>query len=77
MIPQKDSRSQTGSGRGGSCHPICFVYMDELSARLNGVPTGCLMGETKINHLMYADDIVLLSPMYIVLYIESRLLGIP
>ena len=36
--------------------------MDVLSQSLNCCKTGCLSGEIMINHLMYADDLVLLSP---------------
>ena len=43
--------------------PYLFnVYMDDLSQSLNCCKTGCLSGEIMINHLMYADDLVLLSP---------------
>ena len=39
--------------------PYLFnVYMDDLSQSLNCCKTGCLSG----NHLMYADDLVLLWP---------------
>ena len=36
--------------------------MDNLSVNLKECPTGCIVGGTIVNHLMYADDIVLLSP---------------
>ena len=36
--------------------------MDDLSNRLNDIKVGCTIGATLINHLMYADDLVLLSP---------------
>ena len=36
--------------------------MDDLSVNLNECPTGCIAGGTIVNHLLYADDIVLLSP---------------
>ena len=43
--------------------PILFnVYVDELSNQLNRLKTGCLVGNTIVNHLMYADDLVLLCP---------------
>ena len=32
------------------------------SVNLKKCPTGCIAGGTVVNHLMYADDIVLLSP---------------
>ena len=47
------------------------VYMDGLSEMLNTCQTGCCSGVSKVNHLMYADDLVLLSPCKIGL---SRLL---
>ena len=37
-------------------------YMDDLSVNLKECPTGCIAGGTIVKHLMYADDIVLLSP---------------
>ena len=36
--------------------------MDDLSERLNKCMTGCVIGEIILNHLMYADDLVILSP---------------
>ena len=45
------------------CHRFCLMYyMDDLSVNLKKCPTGCIAGGTVVNHLMYADDIVLLSP---------------
>ena len=52
-----------GVCQGGILSPYLFnVYMDDLSQSLNCCKTGCLSGEIMINHLMYADDLVLLSP---------------
>ena len=36
--------------------------MDDLSKKLNNVNAGCIIGAALINHLMYADDLVLLAP---------------
>ena len=36
--------------------------MDDLSKGLNKCNMGCLVGNSVINHLMYADDLVVLSP---------------
>ena len=41
---------------------MCRPYMDDLSRLLNCCNTGCMSGGTIINHLMYADDLVLISP---------------
>ena len=58
--------------RGGVLSPYLFnVYMDGLSEMLNTCQTGCYAGVSKVNHLMYADDLVLLYPCKIGL---SRLL---
>ena len=38
------------------------VYADELSRMLNNVNAGCFVGASLVNHLMYADDLVLLAP---------------
>lgn len=43
--------------------PALFnVYIDDLSKQLNGYKTGCVSGNTIINHLMYADDLAIFSP---------------
>ena len=36
--------------------------MNDLSVQLNNCKTGCKIGNTVINHLMYADDLAVLSP---------------
>ena len=36
--------------------------MDDVSVNLKECPTGCIARGTIVNHLMYADDSVLLSP---------------
>ena len=36
--------------------------MDGLSKELNRANTGCLSGGTLVNHLMYADDLVVFCP---------------
>ncbi len=54
-----------GVRQGGILSPFLFnVYMDELSNRLNGCKTGCLIGELFINHLMYANDLVICCPYH-------------
>ena len=49
--------------QGRILSPLLFnVYINYLSISLSKLPIGCCSGEHVINHLMYADDIVLLSP---------------
>ena len=56
-------RVSNGVRQGGILSPHLFnVYVDDLSQTLNRCRTGCLLGNITINHLMYADDLVLLSP---------------
>ena len=53
----------TNSVRQGSIlSPKLFsIYMDDLSVSLNALPIGCNVDGTLINHLLYADDICLIS----------------
>ena len=52
-----------GVRQGGILSPYLFcVYADELSRMLNNLNAGCLVGESLVIHLMYADDLVLLAP---------------
>ena len=52
-----------GVRQGGILSPLFFnVYMDGLSDILCRTECGCTMGGRMLNHLMYADDLVLLSP---------------
>ena len=51
-----------GVKQGGITSPILFtVYLDNLSKSLASLPYGCLIGDFKINHLIYADDLVIFS----------------
>ena len=36
--------------------------MDGLSRELEECNTGCMVGNQLINHLMYADDLIIMSP---------------
>ena len=52
-----------GVRQGGMMSPVPFnVYIDDLSKTLYSMPLGCYINSTCVNHLMYADDMVLLAP---------------
>ena len=52
-----------GVRQGGLLSPLLFnTYMNDLSVQLSKLPVGCCSGDMVINHLMYADDIVLVAP---------------
>ena len=52
-----------GVRQGGILSPHLFnLYMDNLSVLLSGCDTGCMVSDRIINHLMYADDLVLMAP---------------
>ena len=52
-----------GVRQGGILSPHLFnVYIDELSYTLNATPAGCKLNALRVNHLLYADDVVLLAP---------------
>ena len=36
--------------------------MNKLSSTLNDAKVGCIMNDVYMNHLMYADDLVLIAP---------------
>ncbi len=43
--------------------PILFnLYMDELPDCLNVCKTGCMIVNALVNHIIYADDLVVFSP---------------
>ena len=52
-----------GCVRGGLLLPYLFnVYVDDLSVKLNSCHVGCYYSGGCMNHLMYADDLVIMSP---------------
>ena len=51
-----------GVRQRGVLSPIFFdMYVDKLSSKLNTVKLGCIVNETVINHLIYANDSVLIA----------------
>ena len=54
---------RNGTRQGGILSPVLFnVYIDGLSTILQNVNVGCYMNNVCCNHLIYADDTVLLAP---------------
>ena len=55
--------AHNGVRQGGILSPYLFnMYVNKLSTELNKGSIGCLLNQGYINHLLHADDIVLISP---------------
>ena len=62
-IVSQGFHTTNGVRQGGILSPYLFnVYLDDLSIALSACRTGCCVGNSLINHLMYADDLVIFSP---------------
>ena len=49
--------------QGGILSPLLFnVHMDNLGLQLQRQSIGCSVSGTVVNHMLYADDIVLFAP---------------
>ena len=52
-----------GVRQGAILSPLLFnLYMDHLSGELKECRTGCLVGDRLMNQMLYAGDLVVLSP---------------
>ena len=52
-----------GVKQGGKLSPLLFnIYMDNLCVQLHKQPIGCCLGTAVVNHLIYADDLLLFAP---------------
>ena len=48
----------------GKLSPLLYnIYMGNLSVQLHKQPIGCSLGTAVVNHLIYADDLLLFAPL--------------
>ena len=59
-------QSLMGSVRGILSPYLFNVYVDDLSVKLNSCHVGCYYSGGCFNHLMYADDLVIIVPIFII-----------
>ena len=58
-------RCTNGIKQGGLLSPLLFsLYLNDLSNSLNKEHIGCMIGGMRVNHVMYADDVALVSPSF-------------
>ena len=61
----KGFKVTNGVRQGGILSPYLFnIYMDDLSKILGKEYAGCKIASRNLNHLFYADDLVLMCPSY-------------
>ena len=52
-----------GVRQGGVLSPYLFaIYMDDLSQKLNKLKVGCMINDSCLNHILFADDLCCFSP---------------
>ena len=52
-----------GVGQGGVLSPYLFaIYMDDFSQKLNKLKLGCMINDSCLNHILFADDLCCFSP---------------
>ena len=55
--------TQNGVRQGGILSPGLFnLYVNFISSKLNQLDIGCYLNAVRVNHLVYADDLCLISP---------------